>query len=78
MYERNLLLTLLNQIRDFSSTSNIAFPIAFTARGNGTTTTCMIKAFFREEVTVECAREDNDYFNTVFLRAKRDKGNSIG
>ena len=38
---------------------------------------CMIKDFLRDGVIVECHREDNDYVNTVFLRAKRDIGDGV-
>ena len=38
---------------------------------------CMIKDFLRDGVIVECDREDNDYVNTVFLRAKRDIGDGV-
>ena len=37
----------------------------------------MIKDFLRVRVIVECDRENNDYVNTVFLRAKRDIGDGV-
>ena len=37
----------------------------------------MIKDFLRDGVVVKYDREDNDYVNTVFLRAKRDIGDGV-